>query len=90
MDKIVKNVSVVWMCRLINSLAFIIVVGTVLWVGLSLLTSGGNQFVGIRCIDDYRFIVEADGSVRQVMDEKGNGIRCENPNLGKPGAFGRM
>lgn len=58
--------------------------------------SGGNITYGIngimesRCVEGYRFVVDQNGNSRQILDEFGKGVRCENPNAGKPGAFGRM
>jgi hypothetical protein len=43
-----------------------------------------------RCIEGYKFIVGQEGQARQILDELGKGVRCENPNAGKPGAFGKM
>lgn len=29
-----------------------------------------------RCIDGFKFISGGDGSVRQILDDQGHGIRC--------------
>lgn len=67
-------------------------------VGLSAFgtaTGDGKVSVGIngimesRCIEGYKFIITQDNA-RQILDEFGKGVRCENPNAGKPGAFGKM
>jgi prepilin-type N-terminal cleavage/methylation domain-containing protein len=59
-------------------------------------SSGNNISLGIngmtesRCIEGYKFIIGQEGQARQILDEFGKGVRCENPNAGKPGAFGKM
>lgn len=42
----------------------------------ALQTSGGPQTT-IKCIEGLVFIVGSDGSTVQVLDENGNGERCE-------------
>ena len=54
------------------------------------ISYGINGMTESRCIEGYKFIVGQDGNTRQILDEMGKGVRCENPNAGKPGAFGRM
>lgn len=46
--------------------------------------SGNNQIsVGIngiaesRCIEGYKFVINQDGAMRQILDEFGKGVRCE-------------
>ncbi len=51
---------------------------------------GINGLTESRCIEGYKFIVGQEGQARQILDEFGKGVRCENPNAGKPGAFGKM
>ena len=51
---------------------------------------GVNGMTESRCIENYKFIVSQDGNARQILDEFGKGVKCETPNFGKPGAFGRM
>ncbi len=58
--------------------------------GNSNVSFGINGLMEARCIEGYRFIVDQDGRSRQILDEFGKGVRCENPNAGKPGAFGKM
>lgn len=57
--------------------------------GNSNISYGLNGMVESRCIEGYKFIVTQD-TTRQVLDEFGKGVKCENPNIGKPGAFGKM
>lgn len=54
------------------------------------ISFGINGMTESRCIEGYKFIVGHEGQARQILDEFGKGVRCENPNAGKPGAFGKM
>ena len=56
--------------------------GNIIW--------GVNGMTESRCIEGYRFVIDQKGSARQILDEFGKGVKCENPNAGKPGAFGKM
>jgi len=58
--------------------------------GSSNISWGVNGMTESRCIEGYKFIVSQDGNARQILDEFGKGARCENPNAGNPGAFGKM
>lgn len=85
---------------LIELMIVLALLGIVATVALPLMLgvplSTGNISMGIngmtesRCIEGYKFIVSQDGNARQILDEFGKGARCENPNAGKPGAFGKM
>jgi hypothetical protein len=67
------------------------VVGVVNGVnGTSNISYGVNGMTESRCIEGYKFILDTKGNTRQILDEFGKGVRCENPNAGKPGAFGKM
>jgi len=44
----------------------------------SSVSYGVGGMVETRCIDGYRFIIGGqDGSVRQVMDSLGRGVKCD-------------
>ncbi len=58
--------------------------------GNSSISYGINGMTESRCIEGYKFIIGTEGNPRQILDEFGKGVRCENPNAGKPGAFGKM
>ena len=58
--------------------------------GNSNISYGINGMTESRCIEGYKFILDTKGNSRQILDEFGKGVRCENPNAGKPGAFGKM
>lgn len=56
----------------------------------SSVSYGVNGMTESRCIENYKFIIDQKGNSRQILDEFGKGVRCENPNAGKPGSFGSM
>ncbi len=58
--------------------------------GNSSVSWGLNGMTESRCIEGYKFVIGEHGQPRQILDEFGKGVRCENPNAGKPGAFGKM
>ncbi len=58
--------------------------------GNNSISWGINGMTESRCIEGYKFIVGQEGQARQILDEFGKGVRCENPNAGKPGSFGKM
>ena len=74
--------------------AIIIMVAIPLIVGAPLsngsISYGINGMTESRCIEGYKFIIDQKGNSRQILDEFGKGVKCENPNAGKPGAFGKM
>jgi hypothetical protein len=76
-------------------IAFAMIIIAVGLTAFGTATGNGKVSVGIngvletRCIEGYKFIISQD-STRQILDEFGKGVRCENPNAGKPGAFGKM
>ena len=51
---------------------------------------GVNGMTESRCIEGYKFVIDQKGNGRQILDEFGKGVKCENPNAGKPGAFGKF
>ena len=51
---------------------------------------GVNGMTESRCVENYKFIMDQKGNARQILDEFGKGVKCENPNAGKPGSFGKM
>jgi prepilin-type N-terminal cleavage/methylation domain-containing protein len=52
------------------------------------ISYGINGMTESRCIEGYKFIVGQEGQARQILDELGKGVRCGNPDPGKPGGFG--
>ncbi len=53
--------------------------------GGSSVSFGINGATESRCIEGYKFIVDQNGSARQILDEFGKGARCEAKS--KPGDF---
>jgi prepilin-type N-terminal cleavage/methylation domain-containing protein len=78
------------------ALTFIAVLGTIVMGAVGAVKGDGSVSMGInglmetRCVEGYRFVVDQQGNAKQILDEFGKGARCENPNAGKPGAFGKM
>lgn len=78
------------------AVVFIMCIGMFVINAVNGVNNAGNISFGIngmtesRCIEGYKFIVGQEGQARQILDEFGKGVRCENPNAGKPGAFGKM
>ncbi len=66
------------------------VVGVVNGGGGNNISYGVNGMTESRCIEGYKFILDTKGNTRQILDEFGKGVRCENPNAGKSGSFGKM
>ena len=42
------------------------------------MSVGINGVTEVRCIDGYKFVIGSGGQARQVMDEYGHGVRCDN------------
>ena len=51
------------------------------------ISYGVNGITESRCIEGYKFVIDQKGNGRQILDEFGKGVKCENPNAGKPGSF---
>ena len=45
--------------------------------GNSNISAGINGITESRCIEGYKFVVGQDGNVRQILDEFGKGVRCQ-------------
>jgi len=39
---------------------------------------GPNGRTESRCIDGYKFVLDSNGNARQILDEFGKGVRCDN------------
>lgn len=39
---------------------------------------GINGMTESRCIEGYKFVIGEQGTPRQILDEFGKGVRCEN------------
>ena len=85
---------------LIEILVGCIIVATIIMIAIPVLVGNsqgnGNVSWGVngmtesRCIEGYKFVMDQKGNARQILDEFGKGVKCENPNAGKPGAFGKF
>jgi prepilin-type N-terminal cleavage/methylation domain-containing protein len=51
---------------------------------------GVNGMTESRCIEGYKFVIDQKGNSRQILDEFGKGVKCENPNASNPGSFGKF
>jgi Tfp pilus assembly protein PilE len=64
-------------------IAMITIVVAIAATGFAGLSGNSNISVGVnglmesRCIEGYKFIITQD-STRQILDEFGKGVRCEN------------
>lgn len=65
----------------IEALIGVVVIGIIIVVAYG-ATQGGNLSFGIngitetRCINGLQFVIGDGGQARQVLDDKGNGVRC--------------
>ena len=85
---LIELMIVIAICGILAAIALPAIFGTA--QGNNNISFGINGMTESRCIEGYKFIVGQDGNTRQILDEFGKGVRCENPNAGKPGAFGKM
>ena len=44
---------------------------------------GVNGMTESRCIEGYKFVVGERGQARQILDEFGKGVKCEQPSMPK-------
>jgi prepilin-type N-terminal cleavage/methylation domain-containing protein len=42
---------------------------------------GVNGVTESRCIEGYKFILDHKGNARQILDEFGKGVRCQNGGM---------
>lgn len=73
--------------ELVFAVAFVLILAmiiTTIVMGVSGANSGNREYswglngmTEVRCIGGYKFLVNQDGSVRQVMDEFAKGVKCE-------------
>ena len=73
--------------ELFIAIVFVLIVAVILFqvvMGVSGANNGNREYswglngmTEVRCIGGYKFIVNQDGSVRQVMDEFAKGVKCE-------------
>jgi prepilin-type N-terminal cleavage/methylation domain-containing protein len=51
----------------------------------SSITYGALGMTESRCIENYKFIMDQQGNSRQILDELGKGVRCEQAS--RPGSL---
>ena len=85
---LIELMVVIVMITIIIMIAIPAIVGTS--QGNSNISYGINGMTESRCIEGYKFVLDTKGNSRQILDEFGKGVKCENPNAGKPGAFGKF
>ena len=55
------------------------------------ITYGVNGMTESRCIEGYKFVIGSDGNARQILNELGKGVRCDNvvnqPSMSHPGSM---
>lgn len=67
-------------------IAMVLIIGAMLATGFAGISNSKNISVSIngvmetRCIEGYKFIITQD-STRQILDEFGKGVRCDNGKL---------
>jgi prepilin-type N-terminal cleavage/methylation domain-containing protein len=49
------------------------------------ITYGALGMTESRCIENYKFIMDQQGNSRQILDELGKGVRCEQAS--RPGSM---
>lgn len=42
------------------------------------ISIGINGLTEARCIEGYKFVINQDGRMNQILDEFGKGVRCSN------------
>lgn len=55
------------------------------------ISYGVNGMTESRCIEGYKFVISSDGNARQILNELGKGVRCDNtinePAISRPGSM---
>ena len=85
---LIELMVVIVMVAIVIMVAIPAIVGTS--QGNNNISWGVNGMTESRCIEGYKFVIGERGQPRQILDEFGKGVKCENPNAGKPGSFGSM
>ena len=79
---------------LIELMVGIVFFGTLIVIAMNFLAStSGNSNISIgingmtesRCIEGYKFVIGEHGQPRQILDEFGKGVRCQE--VTKPGGM---
>ena len=73
----------VTLIELMVVIVIVMCIGTIMATGFAGLSGNSNISVGIngiseaRCIEGYKFVINQDGRMTQILDEFGKGVRCE-------------
>ena len=69
--------------ELMTVIVIIMIAGTVVMNAIGAMNSDSHVSFGIngmtesRCIEGYKFVINQDGRMTQILDEFGKGVRCE-------------
>jgi prepilin-type N-terminal cleavage/methylation domain-containing protein len=85
---LIELMIVIAICGILTAIALPLLLGS--GQSSNNISIGINGMTESRCIEGYKFIIDQKGNSRQILDEFGKGVKCENPNAGKPGSFGTM
>jgi prepilin-type N-terminal cleavage/methylation domain-containing protein len=85
---LIELMIVIAICGILTAIALPLLLGS--GQSSNNISIGINGMTESRCIEGYKFIIDQKGNSRQILDEFGKGVKCENPNAGKPGSFGNM
>lgn len=78
---------------LIETMIALVIIGILFTVGLNVagfasgngsVSYGVNGMTESRCIENYKFIIDQKGNSRQILDEFGKGVRCDQAKQVKP------
>ena len=64
------------MVAIVIMVAIPVIVGAPLSNGS--ISYGINGMTESRCIEGYKFVMDRKGNARQILDEFGKGVRCQN------------
>jgi prepilin-type N-terminal cleavage/methylation domain-containing protein len=77
---LIELMIVIVMIGIVGITIMNIVMGTAVSTAVSW---GINGVTESRCIEGYKFVVSERGQARQVLDEFGKGVRCQQETLVK-------
>lgn len=79
---LIELMIVIAMIGIISAIALPFIIGT--HSQTNNITYGVNGITESRCIESYKFIIDQQGNSRQILDEFGKGVKCENLNANLP------
>lgn len=78
---LIELMIVITIIGIVASIALPVIFGTS--QGTSNISWGINGMTESRCIEGYKFVIGEQGHARQILDEFGKGVRCEQ--VSQPG-----